>query len=218
MPESIPTSDPDLRDPNGRIWHPTRQQRGDHTLYVIDGVDGATCPSIALSTRPELENLFHAVMRPANEPGRAAARNANAAIEPFGGAVYITDGGRRFHADTRCPALNFGRFTQAVWAGEDWMDGLYPLVRLSAMAAAVSGYTACRVCVPPHLALPNTLQSFGHEPWGPYDGVMICRRCWTVRRGEYLTAHGDSIRVVSRELVPWPCTSAVVLGLVPRSA
>jgi hypothetical protein len=45
-------------------------------------------------------------------------------------------------------------------------------------------------------------EAYGHEPFS-YDGVLWCRRCWTIYRG-------------NRELVPWPCTSARVLGLVPR--
>ncbi|BBB01015.1 hypothetical protein RVR_8246 [Actinacidiphila reveromycinica] len=47
---------------------------------------------------------------------------------------------------------------------------------------------------------PTSTETFGHEPFR-YDGVPNCIRCYTERRGR-------------RRPVPWPCTSAVVLGLV----
>lgn len=68
MPDTTPTA-PDLIDPNGRTWHPTDRQRDGHTLYVIDGVEAATCPSIALSTRAELQRIFNAEMKPAPATG-----------------------------------------------------------------------------------------------------------------------------------------------------
>lgn len=42
-------------------------------------------------------------------------------------------------------------------------------------------------------------ETFGHEPI-TYDGAPICRRCYTEHYGR-------------RRPVPWPCTSAIVLGL-----
>lgn len=66
MPENTaPAADPDLLDPNGRIWHPTAQQRAGKTLYVIDGVDGEKCSPIALSTKFELESIFGTEMHAA---------------------------------------------------------------------------------------------------------------------------------------------------------
>lgn len=69
MPENATTS-PDLIDPNGRTWHPTDRQRAGHTLYVIHGVDATHVPSLALSTKDELEHLFDAPMT-AQPPGTA---------------------------------------------------------------------------------------------------------------------------------------------------
>lgn len=45
-------------------------------------------------------------------------------------------------------------------------------------------------------------ETFGHEPFD-YDGVPICARCFIQHNGW-------------REAIDWPCTSAIVLGLVPR--
>lgn len=145
----------------------------------------------------------------------------SAAIELFG-AVFTTAGGTRYHADPACYALTNGRSTQAYWAGAglygqrwygaQYLDGLYPLVRRSTISAQQFSFTACRVCVPPALALPATGETYGHEPVcgnGWYGGgEIVCARCteplplWLPRSRR---------RPVS---VHWPCTSALVLGLV----
>jgi len=66
MPETDQnTAAPDLVDPNGKIWHPTGQQRNGRELYVIDGKDPATTPRMAMSTKSELEQIFRAEMHPA---------------------------------------------------------------------------------------------------------------------------------------------------------
>lgn len=51
------------------------------------------------------------------------------------------------------------------------------------------------------------VQDFGHVPFF-YDGVDICMRCWT---------RSDPWSARSRGTVPWPCASAVVLGLTPTT-
>ncbi len=48
----------DLLAPNGKIWRQTEHTRGGAALYVIDGVDAAKCPRLAMSTRMELEAIF----------------------------------------------------------------------------------------------------------------------------------------------------------------
>jgi hypothetical protein len=48
----------DLLAPNGKIWRATEHTRNGAVLYVIDGVDPAKCPRLAMSTRMELEAIF----------------------------------------------------------------------------------------------------------------------------------------------------------------
>lgn len=134
--------------------------------------------------------------------------------------VYTTAGGVRFHADRWCWALATGREDAAWRAGEEsWQDGasrwgLYPLRKVSAVAAIAEGRTACRVCVPPALALPATGHTYGHERMTGIgwfgEPETICGRC--TERGLYWGDSGN-LRPVH---VMWPCTSAVVLGLAPR--
>lgn len=49
--------------------------------------------------------------------------------------------------------------------------------------------------------------TFGHEPI-EFCGQTVCDRCGTI--GELTPGYNV------RDLVPWPCTSALVLGLVAR--
>lgn len=54
-----PTKTPgDLLAPNGKVWRQTEHTRNSAPLYVIDGVDPAKCPQLAMSTRMELEAIF----------------------------------------------------------------------------------------------------------------------------------------------------------------
>lgn len=63
--------------------------------------------------------------------------------------------------------------------------------------------------------LANQPETFGHEPF-EYDGVPICARCYTVDIRCFIDAFDNPRRVTVRRTVPWPCTSAIVLGLAPR--
>lgn len=136
--------------------------------------------------------------------------------------VFVTSGGNRYHANPACYALATGRSTQAYRAGEglygeSWygagnLDGLYPVAAIPIEALARSRYTACRVCVPPALALPPTGRTYGHKPVTgvTFGGAVdtVCQRCTVPGLVWGWDAH--LVRL------PWPCTSAVVLGLVPR--
>lgn len=121
--------------------------------------------------------------------------------------VFTTFRGRRFHDDRHCTALDNGRCVSGSWAA---IRARLP------REAARAGFTACRVCVPPALALPATGQTHGHEPvhgigWFGEDET-ICVRC--TERGLYWGS-ADDLRPVH---VTWPCTSAAVLGLVVTDA
>jgi hypothetical protein len=156
------------------------------------------------------------------------------AIDLFG-AVYTTQGGTRYHADRACYALANGRSTQAYRAGEglygeglygaQCLDGLYPLVRRSTISAQQFSYTACLVCVPPAEAnrpLPFVTFTYGHEPVAGYlpdwlGEFTVCARCEARRSQTWLDPETDDVHVWRFESpVPWPCTSALVLGLAPR--
>ena len=57
-------------------------------------------------------------------------------------------------------------------------------------------------------------EAFGHKPVVlPFSGVRCCARC--VERVAFADSSGDdwTTHIVS---VPWPCTSAIVLGLADR--
>lgn len=61
--------------------------------------------------------------------------------------------------------------------------------------------------------------TFGHEPMDVITNgkhrAVICARCQTVRNER---SPDGRWRVVNVSEVPWPCTSAIVLGLAPRPA
>lgn len=63
----------------------------------------------------------------------------------------------------------------------------------------------------------QAVDDFGHEPF-EYDGVPICARCYTTEVRCSVDAFDTPRRLAVRRAVFWPCTSAVVLGLVPRPA
>lgn len=80
---------------------------------------------------------------------------------------------------------------------------------MSSTKAALDGKLPCLACVPAHLRQMPDTDAFGHEPvW--IDGDWFCARC----RDRGFDVHGD------RWIYPtlWPCTSAVILGLVPRQS
>lgn len=54
----------DLVAPNGKVWRRADATRNGAALYVIDGVDPATCPTLVMSTRMELEEIFGTEMLP----------------------------------------------------------------------------------------------------------------------------------------------------------
>jgi hypothetical protein len=125
--------------------------------------------------------------------------------------VFTTFHGRRFHADPDCLVLDLGRYLTG--------SRYDVMTRLPSEAIRV-GYTACRVCVPPALALPATGETYGHEPVDEYAGTpegergvsrIVCARCmrWT---------QWPEVGLCAGHRVTWPCTSAVVLGLVVTDA
>lgn len=121
--------------------------------------------------------------------------------------VYASEGGTRYHATLSCRALQAGR---DIWDTDEWVLG-WPVLHwvrdTTAIAALGAGKMPCHVCLPGQSAAwyrSSSENDFGHEPF-EYDGVPICFRCFTVR-GSF------------RDTVPWPCSTAVVLGLAERES
>lgn len=116
--------------------------------------------------------------------------------------VYATATARRYHSRWSCPALVAGQLMSDYDCAEDCRHdhpSMRPALDCTVAEAAGRGLTPCRVCTPP---LPAA-QDFGHEPF-PWPGMsnesgMACARCYP----------GGP--------VPWPCASAVVLGLTPTT-
>jgi hypothetical protein len=144
--------------------------------------------------------------------------------------VYTTAGGRRFHADDSCRAL---------WSAQalsDWdYDYEFPppagarlpqqhaIEAQQPLDAARAGYTGCRVCVPPALALPATGETYGHQPCfvclPDFTKGYGCARCRVRVRVPNWPRSGEDVATGwhhETHAVLWPCTSAVVLGLAPR--
>jgi hypothetical protein len=143
----------------------------------------------------------------------------------MGATVYTTARGRRFHAIHWCRALESGQMLS------DWdydyefpppsgtrLPQVHAVKRRSSISAAHHGYTACRVCVPPALALPPSGETYGHELIDQYAGTpegdrgvsnAVCARC-------SVWEWDPALRLNFGFPVRWPCTSAVVLGLVLR--
>ncbi|MGW5477647.1 hypothetical protein [Streptomyces sp. NPDC004008] len=115
--------------------------------------------------------------------------------------VYVTRGGRRYHANETCRALASG---QVLYGG--WGDlRVHHIEATDWVTALGQSKDPCAICIPGLLTAiyrTNSENDYGHEPF-EYDGVPICRRCFIQHRGW-------------RETVAWPCTSAIVLGLIPR--
>ena len=143
------------------------------------------------------------------------------APEPHGPTVYASQGGDRYHETPECRALVSA---QLLW---DWdapdggptvapMNGGYAALSTTALDALGAGKTPCAVCFPwsaAALARSSCEEDFGHEPVDEYaePGLsrIVCARCmhWT---------RWADVGLSAGTRVAWPCTTAVVLGLVDR--
>ncbi|QLJ06787.1 hypothetical protein HZZ00_37805 (plasmid) [Streptomyces sp. NEAU-sy36] len=89
---------------------------------------------------------------------------------------------------------------------------------MSITKAAMDGKLPCLVCVPEHLREVRTADDFGHKPIPWLAGQTVCARCKTRSRRYSLDEWGnDHSHGPYLDPVLWPCTSAIVLGLVPRN-
>jgi hypothetical protein len=123
--------------------------------------------------------------------------------------VYATDTARRYHASRSCLALRNAQDLSDWDCWDDYCRHDHPMPRvvreIAQREAVDAGKWPCHTCYPTGIQfpiIPPSSDSFGHEPF-EYDGVPICHRC-AIQHRSFL------------EAVPWPCTSAIVLGLAPR--
>lgn len=139
--------------------------------------------------------------------------------------VYATSGGRRFHRYNYCPALHNGR-TLWTFNPREWVPGMpqamltngHPLRESTFIAALGDGKTPCHACMPgsdARLARSSSEDDFGHWPTRGislgYLADTVCQRC--TESGVWY-GDADDLRPVH---IAWPCTSAIVLGLAPRT-
>ncbi|MER6778431.1 MULTISPECIES: hypothetical protein [unclassified Streptomyces] len=121
--------------------------------------------------------------------------------------VYASGGGLRYHDNPGCHALTGGQNLND-WDCECW--GRCPhsspraVVPLEPADAAAQGKSPCLSCFPAgamrYLPQPTAGDDFGHEPMDViWNGKLRAVECYRCRR------------------IPWPCTTAIILGLEPRT-
>lgn len=108
--------------------------------------------------------------------------------------VYASEGGARYHSRWSCPAFTAGSLLNDddcdEWCRHEHAQR-HPALDFTVAEAAECGRTPCRVCVPPLAAS----EDFGHEPMDVItNGKLRAVECY-------------------RCPVPWPCATAVLLGL-----
>ncbi|MFF0790398.1 hypothetical protein [Streptomyces spiralis] len=128
--------------------------------------------------------------------------------------VHATDGARRYHATAACQALRNSQDLSDWDCWDDYCRHQHPMPRaireLTIAEAIAAGKTPCRACYPQPVPMPPA-EDFGHRPViGFVDGRAlnrVCARCAVIKHAPGIWWH-TSVR--------WPCTSAIVLGLVDR--
>ncbi|MFE0490250.1 hypothetical protein [Streptomyces griseoaurantiacus] len=142
-------------------------------------------------------------------------------------AVYYSRGGRKYHGDRDCPALESGR---RLWGGcspqEDpyaaWLNAGAVLQRHEMDVFYKERKRPCLVCLPGR-GIPFAAEhDFGHEPVRQYVRGRflqdVCARCRVVHWQSDWEVDGDVLRAAGFSYVKWPCASALVLGVADREA
>lgn len=134
--------------------------------------------------------------------------------------VVFSSGGRRYHQSSGCPAFQSGR---DLWDFDPWVDytpATYNKKRVHEETehdAVVRGKDPCRVCLPDNPLPPRLTPDFGHEMVTlPFSEIDACARCITKVSFQTGDPNVDDGWETVDVAAPWPCTSAIVLGLIPR--
>lgn len=117
----------------------------------------------------------------------------------------------RYHTDRACTLLRIGQSQRDT-------RHHHPILRSTLERAVAQGILPCTHCVPTGQRILPSLsgETFGHDPI-EYDGALICARCYTTNTHCSLDAFENPHRSTVRVPVLWPCTSAIIYGLVPRT-
>ena len=145
--------------------------------------------------------------------------------------VYATGGGRHFHEFPDCQALESGRMVHVCRCG-DLLCGCatgQPVkpCAMSLSDASMKRLIPCETCYPGFQGIAVQLpadEDFGHRPIDEYangpEGVsrMACDRCviWSPVKVEIPKTGTEEIWLIGSRVL-WPCMSATILGLVPRT-
>ncbi|WP_329308389.1 hypothetical protein [Streptomyces microflavus] len=128
--------------------------------------------------------------------------------------VFATEGGRRFHATVSCPAIEGARL---IWDSDQFGPPSHAMSPTTPIEALGAGKEPCSECFPGQRAAlyrGNCEDNFGHEPvtGASIFGLAetVCARC--TERGVWYGTVAELLPVH----IPWPCASAVVLGLANR--
>ncbi|MFE2019856.1 hypothetical protein ACFW9O_17655 [Streptomyces sp. NPDC059499] len=138
--------------------------------------------------------------------------------------VFATEGGHRYHKTRACFAFNDGQY---LWRfdPQQWVPGMpqimlsngHPWQEMTVTDALGHGKDPCAECYPGLRASPyrgNCEDDFGHEPTigTTLTGLAetVCSRC--TERGVWF----GTVTELRPVHILWPCTSAIVLGLVDR--
>jgi hypothetical protein len=131
----------------------------------------------------------------------------------MGAIVFTSAGSRKYHFSKNCKAFHSAQDLSDLDCGCDTycthrLPQMHGLVRMSATKAAMDGKLPCLACVPAHLREMPETEDFGHVPVAVF-GEQCCAVC----RDRGIDEDGDPW------IHPtiWPCTSALILGLAPRT-
>ena len=123
--------------------------------------------------------------------------------------LSTTSPGTAYHRTPDCRRLRMGQDLWDTDCADDYCchrHSARPVQEKTLAEALGLNQRACAECFPGSeaaLATASCEEDFGHVPF-EYDGAVICSRCYIPRRKR-------------REPVAWPCTSAIIYGLVLRT-
>lgn len=130
-------------------------------------------------------------------------------------SVYASEGGHRFHLKPNCRNLLNGQELYGGWGSLR----IHRADEMTLPEAFGRGKEPCATCYPglrASLYRGNSEDDFGH--W-PTRGISlnslcddVCQRC--TEPGVW---YGRGVDELTPVQIPWPCTSAIVLGLVERA-